>query len=94
MSDSIIIDAINLIGDEPFKNGEKPLALFDCQIRGFWFCGCILLRSPSNRYMAQLPRVRNRYGSPYPIRIIEAGLRVKIIDAATEAYLKCIGSQQ
>ena len=86
----IKITGLNMARAEPWKNGDRLLAHFDCEARGFAFFGCLLIKASRGTrgiYLAQLPRAENYRGEPRSVRIVDRDLQHQMADAAHQAYV-------
>ena len=84
---NIKINGLNLIDGKPWPNGDKLIALFDCEANGFQLRGCPLIRTARGVFTVQAPRGENqRSVNERAIRIIDPHLRDQLMNAALQAY--------
>lgn len=53
MTDSIKVVGMTLCASKPWDNGDRLIATFDCEARGFLLRGCFLIKTPRNGFVAQ-----------------------------------------
>ena len=88
------ITGMNLVSDPKlWDNGDKLLAHFDCEARGFAMSGCLLIKTARRGFIAQLPRAENHRGERRAVRITESQLQHQMMDAARRAYVAFGGKE-
>lgn len=88
MTDTVKIVGMTLCTSRPWDNGDRLIATFDCEARGFLLRGCFLIKTPKNGFVAQAPRgVNERNPDTRAIRIVDSSLRHAIMDAARRSYV-------
>jgi hypothetical protein len=87
MTDAIKIVSLTLTESKAWDNGDRLLAHFDCELRGFRLNGCILIRASRGGLLAQAPKGDSQRVGVRAIQIIDHSLRASIADAAHRAYL-------
>jgi hypothetical protein len=87
------IVGISLLAKEPWKNGDRLLACFDCEVRGFRLNGCLLIRTARGALLAQAPRGDNGRDGLRAIHIVDDALRSEMCAAAHGAYLALGGAE-
>jgi hypothetical protein len=66
---------------------DKLLALFDCEVLGFAFVGCLLIRAERGFLIAQAPRGDSGIPSIRAVRILDPAVRSAMAEAAYRAFL-------
>ena len=93
MTDAIKITGLSFAEREAWDNGDKPLAFFDCEVRGFKLSGCILVRASRGFLLAQGPRGDSQRVGTRAIQIVDVGLRKALGEAAHRAFLALGGAE-
>ena len=81
------ITSLTIIEAKPYENGDKLLASFDCETRGFRLHDCVLLRAKRGFLLAQAPRGEARRDKVRAIQILDKDLRNAMAEAAHAAFL-------
>lgn len=94
MTSEIRIIGLNIIfNPKVWNSGDKLLAHFDCEVRGFRMERCLLIKGGSGAIIAMLPRNENEQGAKRAIRIIDGELSRSLADAAHKVYLEFGGTE-
>lgn len=72
--------------EKTWDNGEKLLAVFDCDVGGILIQDCSLVRPSRGFLLAQPPKCDSRYGRNRVVTITNKDLRVKMANAAYAVY--------
>lgn len=94
MTDALVkIIGMNINDGKPWENGDKLIAFFDCEVRGFRLNGCLLIKTVRGGFTAQVPRAENHRGEVRAVKIIDTQLRHHMMDAARRAYVAFGGTE-
>ena len=94
MTDTVKIAGIDLPDTmKPWDNGDRFLAHFDCEVRGFRLNACLLIRTARDTLLAQPPKGDSKRGEARAVQIIDKALRDEIAGAAHRAFLALGGEE-
>jgi len=94
MPDTVKITGINLSDTTKiWANGDRPLAWFDCEVRGFRLAGCVLIRTSRGFLLAQAPRGDSGKEGVRAIQIADPAVREAMADAAYGAFTALGGKE-
>lgn len=72
--------------EKTWDNGDKLLAVFDCDLGGILIQDCSLVRALRGFLLAQPPKCDSRYEKHRVVTITDPDLRVRMADAAYAVY--------
>lgn len=72
--------------EKKWNDGEKLLAIFDCDIGGILIQDCSLVRASRGFLLAQPPKYISQNGKRRIVQIVDRDLRVEIAEAAHAVY--------
>jgi hypothetical protein len=78
----IKITGVSLREAQPWPNGDRLVAVFDCEVNGLSIAGCLLIFTRRQFYLCQLPKIGNVRGEVKSIRFVDLGLREEMKKAA------------
>ena len=84
--EKITVIAIRLINGQPWDNGDRVVAFFDCSIGNINFRECMLLETLKHGPLAQLPRGMKRDDGVRLAHINDHAMRCELTTAASNAY--------
>lgn len=85
---------LRLVESKPWKDGDRLLASFDCDIAGFRLHGCVLIRSSRGFLIAQPPKGTTGRDQARAIEIVDPDVRAAMRDASHAAFLALGGTEQ
>lgn len=87
------VTALTVARLAPWPNGDRLLAFFDIEIRGFHLHDCLLIRTSRGFLLAQTPKVENKRGSARAVEVVDKILRVQMAEAAHRAFIALGGAE-
>lgn len=84
-SENILITGLKRT-EKTWDNGDKLLAVFDCDLGGILIQDCSLVRAQRGFLLAQPPKCESQNGNRRVVKITDHDLRVRMADAAYTVY--------
>lgn len=87
-----MIPAVTIIGikrvenPETWDDGARAVAFYDCEVRGFQFRDCLLIKTARGGITTQLPRGSKRDSGARANRILDDAVRNSMIYSASRAF--------
>lgn len=88
MNDEVRMIGLNrVLKPESWDDGCKMIAFYDCEVRGFRFHGCLLIKTARGGLTTQLPRGDTGRGNGRANHIVDGQIRDQMCDAAKRLYV-------
>lgn len=87
MNEEVKIIGLNRVQQpKAWDDGSKMLAFYDCEVRGFRFHGCLLVKTARGGLTTQLPRGDDGRSNGRANHIVEDQIRHQMCDSAKRMY--------